>query len=164
MGLPYSTERIMGWRSQYEAMLRWLTRCEACHKDGRYTSRYDALDFILAFFVCCYHLCDYAIETGRITKADMRDLVQNNLYMRLCRDVCIRTKHYDIKLSKPLADKDWSIGREYNPWPGGTHGETLFLIADDKFDAMTVVRECAAFWKAIVDSGRLHEPADPFAS
>ena len=34
MALPHSTEKIIGWRTQYAAMLRWHKRCELCH-DGR---------------------------------------------------------------------------------------------------------------------------------
>jgi hypothetical protein len=160
MGLLYSAEKILGWRSQYEAMLRWHKRCESCHKGECYTSWTDALDFILAFFVFCYHVRDYAIQTGCIDATEMDDLIKGNTYMRICRDACNRLKHHTITRN-PSIDVDWSIGREFVSWPD--RGEKLFLIADDKLDAMEVVRGCVKFWNEIVDSGKLQEPPNPFA-
>jgi hypothetical protein len=156
--LLYSAEKVLGWRSQYEAMLRWYKRCEACHKC--YTSLSDALDFILAFFLFCYHMRDYAIETGCISREEMEALIQSNCCMKICRDVCNRLKHHTITRN-PSIDKDWSIGRELVLW--SDHGEKLFLIADEKFDAMEIVRGCVKFWNEMVDSGKLQEPPNPFA-
>lgn len=167
MGLPYSTEKILGWRSQYEAVERWYQRCEKCHVDNRYTSHADATDFILAFFVFCYHLRDYVIETGNISACEIDSLIDNNFAMRICRDVCLRAKHHTISNKgsvKRSVDIDWSLGREYDPWPSGKDGEKLFLIAGDKFDAMDIVNHCRKFWKDLVESGKLKEPQNPFRS
>ena len=127
----------LGWRSQYAAMLRWHGRCESRHNGQCYTSRVDALDFMLAFFVVCYHLRDYAIETGKISQREIDRLIGKNRYMRICRDVCNRSKHHTLT-GKASIDRDWSIGREYVPWSDGD--EKLFLIADEKYDAIDVVR------------------------
>lgn len=140
-------------------MLRWYEKCEGCHKGECYTSWSDALDFILAFFVFCYHLRDYVVETGHIKQHDIDALIQANIYMRICRDVCNRIKHHTIRRN-PSIDADWSIGREYVPW--GERGEKFFVIADDKRDAMDVVRGCVRFWNEIVDAGKLQEPPNPF--
>ena len=80
--------------------------------------------------------------------------------MRICKDICIRVKHHTISKTKPLIDKDWSIGREYVS--SQNRGEKFFLIADDKIDAMEVVSGCVKFWNEIVDSGKLQEPPIPF--
>jgi hypothetical protein len=53
-----------------------------------------------------------------------------------------------------------NFGREYDPW--GERGEKLFLIADEKYDAMDVVRGCVKFWNDIVSNRQLEEPPNPF--
>jgi len=144
------------------AMLRWHERCESCHKDGRCTSTSDALDFILAFFVFCYHLSDFVVETGGIERETIDNLITNNTHMRICRDVCLRVKHHTISNKKSVeraVDIDWSIGREYYPWPDGTEGWRGFLIADDMLDPMIVVRGCVNFWKELVASWVLQDPS-----
>jgi hypothetical protein len=79
--------------------------------------------------------------------------------MKICRDVCNRIKHHTLK-GNPSIDADWSIGREYVFW--GERGEKFFVIADDKRDAMDVVRGCVKFWNEIVNGGKLQEPPNPF--
>ena len=125
MALAFSAEKILGWRSQYEALRRWHRRCESFHDDLAYynTSLADGVDFVLAFFVVCYHMRDYAIQTGKISRSEMDSLIRKNRYMRICRDVCNRSKHHT--LNQPSIDRDWSILGE-NMTRGGKEGKNCF--------------------------------------
>ena len=168
MGLQFSAENVLGWRSQYEAMTRWFSRCQNVHlRDGRYTSWYDALDFVLVFFVHCYHLSDYVVETGGMSRKQIEDLIDNNKNMKICRDICLRVKHHSISNSssvKRAIDKDWSIGREYcSEFLYGTSGEKLFLIVgDEKLDPLSIVYGCVDFWQDLVGDKALVESTNPF--
>jgi len=161
MGLPWSIEKILGWRSRYEAVQRWATRCEKCYSDDRCVSG-DFEDFFLAFMVVCYHLRDFVIETGGLRADEIDRLIQDNEAMRICRDVCNRSKHHSI--SKASIDDLWSLGREYRPWPDGTPAIAHFLVAgSEKHEPLDVVRECQRFWDGPVASAGLTEPSNPFA-
>jgi len=161
MGLPWSIEKILGWRSHYEAMKRWAVRCESCYSNGRCVSG-DFEDFFLAFMVVCYHLRDFVIKTGGVRADEIDSLIQKSEAMGICRDICHRSKHHTI--SKPSIDEDWSLGRSYHPWPDGTSAISHFLIAgSEKRQPLEVIRECVRFWEGLVTKGRFSQPSNPFA-
>lgn len=160
MGLPWSIERILGWRTRYEAVRRWAARCEGCYSDGRCISS-DFEDFFLAFMVICYHLRDFVIETGGVRSDEIDHLIQASEPMLICRDICHRSKHHTI--SRNPLDAQWSLGREYNPWPNGAPGVSHFLITgSDKRQPITVIRECLLFWDSLVTQAKFTEPPNPF--
>ena len=160
MGLPWSVENILGWRSRYEAIQRWAARCENCYVDNRCVSD-DFEDFFLAFMVVCYHLGDFVIGTGGIRRNELDALIQASEPMRVCRDICNRSKHGAI--SRNPFDSEWSLGREFNPLLDGTGAISHFLIAgSEKRIPITVVRDCLQFWNKLVDQQRFAEPPNPF--
>ena len=160
MGLPWSIEKILGWRSRYEATKRWAARCENCYSDGRCVSG-DFEDFFLAFMVVCYHLRDFVIKTGGIRPDEIDRLIQGNESMRICRDICHRSKHHSI--SRPSIDNEWSLGQEFPRCPDGTPATLHFLIAGgEKREPLTVVRACVRFWDNLAAEGRFTEPPNPF--
>ena len=161
MGLKWSAENILGWRTRYDAVLRWRDRCVGCYSDGRAISD-DALDFVLAFFIFCYSLRDFVIKTGGVKAKYIDDLIADSEPMRICRDVCNRSKHCNI--SSPSIDSSWSLGREYAPWPDGTSGFRHFLIAESRTaHPLEVVKQCVQFWDDLVAGKRFQEPTNPFA-
>jgi hypothetical protein len=112
-------------------------------------------DDLIAFFQFCYSLRDWLEAADPNFKPKIRSRISQSDTMRICRDICNRTKHYKIK--DPSVDPQWSIGREYVPpdtlglRPGLT--ETWFLIAGTKkLDVFELARECFEFWKGFVTS------------
>lgn len=159
MGLRWSMENILGWRSQYQRMERWLTRI-AMHAGNE--ADHDLLDTYLAFFLNCYSLRDWFVKSETIAAADIDDLIQKNRRMRLCRDLCNRSKH--LRISKPSTDADFSIYREYR---GSGRPSALAMIAEDtkglqKADLWDVAHECARFWSDFIRDYHPPEPANPF--
>jgi len=160
MGLPFSSENTLGWRTRYEAVRRWRGRCGQCFAGDACTNDNDFVDFFLAFMVTCYSLRDFVIHTGEVEKGELDKLIQDCEPMRLCRDICNRGKHYAI--SRPSVDAQWSLGREHIPWSGGKH--KYFLIAGGKkYDPLRLVGECERFWGNLIDEKRLVEPTNPFS-
>jgi hypothetical protein len=159
MGLGWSTENIRGWRSQFERLQRWATRCERCYSNGRCVSD-DFVDFFLAFMVVCYHLRDFVVETGGVSGHEIDSLIQASEPMRICRDICHRSKHYEIR-HNPF-DAHWTLGREFNPWSDGTPGISHFLISgSEKREPLALGRQCLVFWGDLVGQGRFTEPSNP---
>jgi hypothetical protein len=74
----------------------------------------ERLDFFLAFFLNCYALRDWFINSNSISQTEMDELIKSDEAMRLCRDICNRSKH--LTLNRPAStEPNFSIGREYNP-------------------------------------------------
>ena len=162
MGLPWSIEKIQGWRMHYKGVLRWQARVENCYRDGKCIGADDAEDFLLAFFVFCYHLRDFVVETGGISPHEVDTLIQSDRVMKPCRDICNRAKHHSI--SKNTYGATWSLGREFPRSSDSMPGLTHFLIAaGEKYYPLDVVRDCIRFWSNLATSGRLAEPRNPFA-
>lgn len=159
MGLPWSTENILGWRTQYQAVCRWRDRCRRCYSDGHCTNEQDFVDYFLAFMINCYSLRHFVIQTGQIPKQEMDELIKQCESMRICRDICNRAKHYAI--SGPSIDPQWSLGREWIP---GSDGSTkYFLIVEDQKQApLSVVEKCERFWRDLIAEKKFAEPGNPF--
>ena len=160
MGLPWSAENLLGWRTRYDAVRRWAHRCRECYEGDRCVNQDDFVDFFLAFMVMSYSLRDFAIHTGGISQDEMDQLIHGCEAMRLCRDICNRGKHYAI--SKPSIDPMWSLGRERNL--STSRGIRHFLIAgDEKHDPLSLVDECLRFWDGLISEEKLVEPPNPFS-
>jgi hypothetical protein len=123
------------------------------------TSDQDLLDFYLAFFQSCFALRDWLAESGFVAKPDIDRLIQADSSMRICRDVCNRSKHFRLK-RPPSTDADFSISREYQ---GEGHRNSLMIIAgDQKRELWNVAEECISFWRNFVRGEQIPEPASPF--
>lgn len=158
MGLKWSADNILSWRSQHRRMLRWLERLRSISAKADFQDR---VDFYLAFFVNCYSLRDWFINSGAISSEEMDSLIQSDESMRLCRDICNRSKH--LKLNRRAsADADFSIVREYDHFSGGEHIIVFYL--DRRRDLFDVAASCVEFWKNFLRTHNPPEPPNPFAS
>jgi len=156
MGSNWSAENIFSWRSQLERVKRWSHRL---HEVGDADSFQERLDCFLAFFVNCYALRDWFINSNSISQTEMDDLVQSNEAMRLCRDICNRSKH--LKLDRPAStEASFSIGREYSP-----SGDRFFITyLGSTCDLFWVAMSCVKFWDDFLTTYKPPEPTDPFTS
>jgi hypothetical protein len=158
MGLRWSMENILGWRSQFDRMERWHRRLQSL--PGTQSSDQEALDFYLAFFQSCFALRDWLVEGGFVTETQIDGLVQGDPSMRICRDVCNRSKHFRLN-RRPSVDADFSILREYR---GEGHVNALAIIAgDEKRELWDVADSCVWFWRNLIRSEQIPEPPSPFA-
>jgi hypothetical protein len=154
MGLRWSAENILSWRSQFDRVKRWSNRLEEFGTDE---TDQDRLDFYLAFLLNCYALRDWFINSNAISPADVDSMIRSNAAMRLCRDVCNRSKHLMLNQA-PSTEVNFSIGREYS-----TYGNRFFVIAlGEKRDLFKVAVACVTFWENFIKTRNPPEPANPF--
>ena len=99
------------------------------------------MDFFLAFFLNCYALRYWFINSNSISRTEMDELINSDEAMRLCRDICNRSKH--LTLNRPAStEPNFSIGREYNP-----SGDRFFVLYLDSIrDLFDVAMSCIKFW------------------
>ena len=97
-----------GWQDQRARVGRWHKRLFAIGF-GIPTdmSKADALDFVFAFFMNCYHLRDWVIGSGFKPEADVDAFIRGNPDMALCRDICNGLKHFRIH-AKGASAPNWS--------------------------------------------------------
>lgn len=114
MGLLLTLQEVEGWHGQYRRMLRWRDRVCAIDADR---SSADQLDFLVAFFVACFHLRDWLKDSG-VDAERLNALFRANLDLRVCRDIANGFKHCRLD-REPFHDPAFSVVREYVPagWP-----------------------------------------------
>lgn len=155
MGLLWSAENIFSWRSQHARVKRWSQRLHE-PQDADFQDR---LDFFLAFFVNCYALRDWLINSNSISQKEMDSLIHANEAMRLCRDICNRSKHFTLNRS-PSTEANFSIGREFRPFDGGYRFFIQYL--DSMRDLLEVAMSCIEFWDDFLAAHKPPEPSNPF--
>lgn len=156
MGLPWSMEDVLTWRSQYDRLKRWSTRLR--ESEGNNTDDQQRLDIYLAFFLNCYAMCDWFVASNVIAPAELDALIASSEVMRVCRDVCNRSKHMRLN-RRPSTEAQFSIAREYSP--RGTQFSILFL--GEKRALLEVAAACVRFWEDFVRTRRPPEPVNPFS-
>jgi hypothetical protein len=141
-------EKVLGWRSQHDRLERWRARIarEEAKPVVADEDEQDAalLDLYLAFFVNCYALADWLVNSGAAAEADMRRRIEAHTGMSLCRDICNRSKHFILK-HRPSVDAEFSILREYR---GRDCPNELLVLAGPRCVSLReLAGECAAFWR-----------------
>jgi hypothetical protein len=150
-----SAEKILSWRSQFHRLERWFARLAPSES----VSDIERLDFYLAYFMNCYALRDWSIKSRAISAAQIDEMIGKNDSMRLCRDICNRSKH--LVISSPSTDADFQIFREYNFYDTTTRWVIFANTA--KLDLFDVASSAMSFWKQFIESYGPEEPPDPFA-
>jgi hypothetical protein len=108
-----------------------------------------ALDEVFAFFMNCFHLGDWLIESGAKSAADVHRFFDTTPCMQLCRDVCNGLKHYRLDTWRQPAPENphWSttasVMTEMPPEP--THW--YFVGTKGWFDMFITADECVAAWE-----------------
>jgi hypothetical protein len=146
-------ENIFGWRSQYDRMKRWSGKLSVVED----LDDQERLDLCLAFFLNCYALRDWFIKSGAFDAGTLDKLIAASESMRICRDVCNRSKHLRLE-RRPSTEVDFSIVREYTP--RGNIFSVLFL--GRKRQLSDVADACTRFWEEFVETHNPVEPKTPF--
>ncbi|WP_107356376.1 hypothetical protein [Rhodopseudomonas palustris] len=139
-----SAERILTWRSQFHRLQRWFARLAPEEK----ITDIEKLDYYLAFFLNCYAMRDWLIQSRAISKADIDRLIFADDSMRLCRDICNRSKHLSLKDAS--FDAYFQISREYIH-----HDETtrwFIIAASEKRDLWDLASACMNFWLQFLEA------------
>lgn len=150
MGLGVTLQELRGWRGHHSLVVRWHARVRQA-ANGE--SSADELDFLLTFFLYCFHLRDWLEKSGVVTKDETSLFFKSNPEMRLCRDIANGFKH--MTLSDPSVDARFSIVNEYVPrnWPGAyryPNGKWTICAHNKKelhqYGLVELADRCVALW------------------
>lgn len=150
MGLLLTLQEAEGWHGQYRRMLRWRERI--CVIDAERSSA-EQLDFLIAFFVVCFHLRDWLKDSG-LDAGRLNALFKENIELRICRDIANGFKHSRLD-REPFHDQAFSVVREHVPagWPsnlGHSNARWSIVAGDDKLDLIELASRCVSIWDAFL--------------
>jgi hypothetical protein len=114
------------WDEQWRRVHRWYRRVEAISRgrvpllhaadevvtsDEVVASAAQLTDEFYAFFQNCYHLKDWLARDPSVSLTQaVDDFIDNSPEMRLCADLCNRTKHAELTWTR-AGDKDITTGQ-----------------------------------------------------
>jgi hypothetical protein len=143
-----SSFRVEGWVGQFERLHRWHQRLQELQTQRSAELTTADLDLVFAFFQTAYHLRDWMFNGGRASKADLDDLMRTSLPLKICRDLCLGSKH--LVIDRPSVDPNTSLVREYTPGPIGNptvNGTRIVVIANGKHELWPLVDDCMDAWE-----------------
>jgi len=161
LGEGLNVYRQGGWRGQYTRVRRWHRRLRTARTES------DFIDFLYAFFQNTNHLADWVSNDRPEQQTRVEELVAQTIELRICRDICNATKHFDFN-GPPKVPAGFADGREYIPdsYPREYPGFPLFFIAGGvKYDSLQLADRCMAAWDTFVltlepTSTSDHEPSE----
>ena len=127
------------------------------------------IDIILSFFMHCYHLKDWLIESG-IDKKTVSDFIHNTYELQVCRNLTNSTKHLELdpKKRSPPQIFDWKkvhlpspISRTYDPFAkilGEEETKYLVISVDGKeINCKDFMKRCMQKWYEFLDNKELRK-------
>jgi hypothetical protein len=150
------------WRDQWERVVRWHQRATSVRTapppDG--PAKIRALDELFAYFMNCYHMRDWAIQSHP-RSAEVDNFIAGSDAMRLCRDICTGLKHYRGEPRRALADADWSTATKqsvvvtvsFEPPSVATGEKTRWVFITDSGDRdmFKLADECLEAWRIFLN-------------
>lgn len=136
-----------GWETQLGRVRRWHVRAVKAE------SPTDRLDFLYAFFESAFHLGDWLLDTGAVSRAALDALFAANVEMRLCRDLANAHKHYSLR-NKPRQPRPPAEALEYAPSRGTVTANTSLTILSDgeQYEAFALARRILDVWEHFIDT------------
>lgn len=120
-------------------------------------------DIFLSFFVQCYHLRDWLVNSNSIKSHVVDKFIRDSYQFGICRNLCLGVKHHTVlKPSRArLADFSSIVGvkipivREYDDL-SKTEERTVILVDGKNYNALTLATECIDQWNQFLkDNGLL---------
>jgi len=145
---------------QFLRVKRWYKRLEEIsngREDTRESDYYE--DVLYAFFQNCFHLKDWAINSGALSKDIINDFIESNTDMKICRDLCNGSKH--LVINNPSIDSNVSVNRrKYSISIGGgpTKIEIHYFVRTGNYpplDAFDLATNCSIQWEILLKKHNL---------
>lgn len=113
-------------------------------------------DDVVSFFIHCHHLSDWIVELNRAgaTRAEVNTFLNAHLELRVCADLCNRSKHCRIERARSghphhLAGRTWTV-TTYTPATGKpvTFQASYKVISEHAiYDALALAEQCLSLWR-----------------
>ncbi len=152
---------------QFERIKRWKTRIDAFRYSNSNEDEIPSqLDFICAFFVNCYHLRDFLTYSKVISDEIVKNFIDANIEMQICRDICNESKHCSltnpsIGVIDPKTKKKKAIGfssvilrKEYDPFQEILKQSNpikkikyVVMANGENFDLFELADKCVMLWE-----------------
>jgi len=144
------------WQDQRNRVGRWHKRLAAIRR-GVPTdmSQAEALDDVYVFFMNCYHLRDWIINSGFRSRADVDSFIAATPDLALCADICNGLKHFRLKRAVSPSNITWStasmVTYSYRPGtrelePGSGQEQWVFTTEGTHVDMFDLADKCVAAW------------------
>ncbi len=120
-------------------------------KEGNFES---AVDAFTSFFIQCYHLRDWLIQS-RYGPRDINVFISGNPWLSLCRDLANKQKHQAIDLYEPqnhfVVHKTSGISTPIMIYYDPARNENRFGIDVEEFgtliDVLDLAEKCVEAWE-----------------
>src|SRR5260370_12690727 len=110
-----------GWQDQRARVGRWHKRLTSLsYGIPTDVHKAEALDDVYAFFMNCYHLRDWIIQSEFRDRADVDAFIDGNLALSLCRDICNGMKHFRIDPARASSAPNWSTATTFQSVVSGS--------------------------------------------
>jgi hypothetical protein len=140
------------WHDQWRRVERWYRRLEPISADPPETEpeKSDALDVVFAFFMNCFHLCDW-LENDPTAPPGAGAHVKANKALRICRDLCNGLKHYRLDPRRSTTTYQ-RLGTTGTTMTQSSPGRWWIELepGGERLDMFGVAAECMALWARFV--------------
>jgi len=86
---------------QWERLNRWYERFKEIHCGREHTMPSENYkDEVYAFFLNCYHLKDWLIESSAVPAQEVEDFINDCDDLKLCADICNAIKHLSLSRTR----------------------------------------------------------------
>ncbi len=155
-----STFQEKPYLEQFERIKRWYDILNQIKNSNSPENQADyQVDCIYTFFMNCFHLKDWLINSN-VDQNAIHKYINENKELKICRDICNGAKH--LKLTNPSIGKgsDMNMGlrvtlhKEYDPYHEVTNNTkpldnaTYVIVADfEKFNVFDLSDKCMELWE-----------------
>lgn len=145
---------------QFERVKRWYKRFEEINlgtQENRSSDDYE--DIVYAFFMNCYHLGDWIINSTSLKENDINIFVSSHKEMQICRSLCFGSKHLIDKKTPfgrqpEIARQDISL-RIGGDQPVETAMTFWVRVNDSDYNAFETATKCLRLWEEFLKEKQL---------
>jgi len=152
-----SIHKHKGWKGQYQRMIRWFNKFKNTNPGNFETFDIDEQhDVLYACFQNIFHLKDWLENNANIDKKIINKFINNNLEMRLCRDICNGTKHFELTMAS--VDNDFTITREFDPFHKVFNSDkykVIILAGGHKYELKELAWNCIQLWDSFIERNHI---------
>ena len=150
------------YRIHLDKIRRWLKKIKSFYNEQPEIEFDELLDCYEVYCIFCYHLRDYLIESSLFDKAKVDNFIQSNPELKICRDICTRTKHLIVR--EPMIDSNVAIVGNFVSSNSTSDRPHLYYdwqieVNNEKRNPLEVATKCLSLWESfIVSCGQIALP------
>jgi len=144
-----------GWRGQLARVERWYRRASDSLDPRCIRADEEIVDFLYAFFHAAFHLRDWLVNSGGVSRREIDAVFTANRCLGFCRDICNGSKHFALDPKRHDTARIGLIRAYVPPLPGSsTSGTRPTMLAFQDHDGYVrfvpideLLRDCMTAWR-----------------